>query len=170
MKKTLLVILVLLIGAGVYLSEQGKEQHEIRTEIDIAAPPEKVWELITDIDAWQQWSPIINASKGVAAEGYTLSITMVGKDGADGPKYFPTIKHFDKPKYFHWQAVMITGAIMTNDKVFELEATPTGTRLIHKELFTGMMVPIFCNKFDENVPPMLNSMNVALKELAEKEL
>lgn len=168
MKKTLLIIVILLLGAGAYLWQEGKELHEVRTEIDIAAPPEKVWAIISDIDAWQEWNPIINASKGVAAEGYTLSITMVGKDGVDGPKYFPTIKHFEEPKYFHWQAEMITSAIMTNDKVFELEAIPSGTRLVHKELFTGMMVPIFCNKFDENVPPMLNSMNQALKELAEK--
>ena len=148
--------------------QEGQELHEIRTEIDIAASPEKVWEIITDIDAWQQWNPIINASRGVAAKGYTLSITMVGKDGADGPKYYPTITQFDKPRYFHWQAEMITAAIMRNDKVFELEKTPSGTRLIHKELFTGMMVPIFGNTFDKNVPPMLNSMNLALKELAEK--
>ena len=167
MKKTFVIITILLLGAGAYLWQEGKALHEIRTEIDIAAPPEKVWALLTDIDAWRQWSPIINASTGVAAEGYTLSITMVGKDGADGPKYYPTITHYEEPKYFQWQAVMIDGAIMTNDKIFELEETANGTRLIHKELFTGMMVPIFCNKFDENVPPMLNSMNQALKELAE---
>ena len=100
MKKAILVIIILILGIGAYLWEQGKEQHEIRTEIDIAAPPAKVWALITDIDAWQQWSPIINASKGVAAQGYTLSITMVGKDGLDGPKYFPTITRFEEPHYF----------------------------------------------------------------------
>ena len=58
--------------------------------------------------------------------------------------------------------------VMTNDKVFELEATGSGTRLIHKELFSGMLVPLFWSKFETGVPPMLNSMNDALKRIAEK--
>jgi len=56
---------------------------------------------------------------------------------------------------------------MVNDKVFELEETSTGTHLVHKELFKGMIVPIFRNKFDKNVPLVLNAMNQALKEQAE---
>ncbi len=56
---------------------------------------------------------------------------------------------------------------MTNDKVFELEATNTGTRLIHKELFSGMFVPLFWSSVEKNVPSMLDAMNEALKLKAE---
>jgi len=47
---------------------------EIKTEIDISAPPSKVWAIITDINNWQEWSPIINASNGKASIGSKLSI------------------------------------------------------------------------------------------------
>jgi len=56
----------------------------------------------------------------------------------------------------------------TNEKIFEIEATKSGTRLTHKETVSGLLAPIFCDQMEKAVPPMLNSMNKALKELAEK--
>jgi len=63
---------------------------------------------------------------------------------------------------------MMVGFLFTNDKIFELEETATGTRLVHKELFSGMLSPLFCEQMEKGVPPMLNAMNKALKELVEK--
>jgi len=168
MSKFFVVVFILVLGAGSYLWVKGKELQEIRTEIDIAAPPEKVWAYLSDIDTWQEWSPIINEASGEAAVGSTLTITMIGREGQNGPTYQPNITHLVEPNYFHWRAVMMAGIIMTNDKVFELEETDTGTRLVHKELFSGMLVPIFSNNFEENVPTMLNAMNEALKKVVEK--
>ena len=141
---------------------------EIRTEIEIAAPPTKVWSILTDFDNWKNWNPIVIQASGVAALGSELSVAMRGKDGKDGPKYMPVVTIFQAPKSFRWRAKMMAEFLFTNDKVFELEETGSGTRLIHKELFRGMLVPLFWSKLDEGVPPMLNSMNEALKTKAEK--
>jgi len=142
---------------------------EIKTEIEISAPPSKVWSIITGINNWQKWSPIINASHGEASVGSKLNITMVGKEeGKDGPKYSPIIMELDESNYFRWRAHMLAGFIFTNDKIFELEETDTGTRLTHKETFSGLLAPIFCGQMEKGVPPLLNSMNKALKDLAEK--
>lgn len=169
MKKFLLVIVALLIVAGITLSVMGNATREIKTEIEISAPVAKVWGIITKIDDWADWSPIINKSSGNASLGSTLNITMMSKEeGKDGPNYNPVITILDQPKSFRWRAKMMAGFIMTNDKVFLLEETATGTRLIHKELFSGMVVPLFWSSVESNVPTMLNSMNKALKEKAEK--
>jgi len=141
---------------------------EISTDIEIAAPIEDVWSVLTNIDDWANWSPIINGSSGTAALGSTLSITMMSnEEGKDGPKYGPTITIFDEPKSFRWRTKVMGGLMMTNDKAFELEATKTGTRLVHKELFSGLMVPMFWSKVEQSVPGMLNSMNEALKAKVE---
>ena len=141
----------------------------IRTEIEISAPPAKVWSLITDINSWQEWSPTINASQGEAKVGSKLSITMMGKEeGKDGPKYNPKILKLDKPNYFHWRAHMMASFIFTNDKIFEIKETSTGTKLIHTETFKGLMAAMFRGQMTKGVPPMLNAMNQALKEKAEK--
>ncbi|MEC4674417.1 MAG: SRPBCC domain-containing protein [Nitrospirota bacterium] len=141
---------------------------EIRTEIEIAAPLKKVWKILTDFDNWKEWNPIVIQVSGAASLGSKLSVSMRGKDGKDGPKYMPIITIFEEPKSFRWRATMMAGFIFTNDKVFELEETVSGTRFIHKELFSGMMVPLMWCNMNEGVPPMLQSMNDALKTKAEK--
>jgi len=168
--KTIIIILIALVGAGIiYLVIAGSKLQEITTEIDISAPPSKVWPIITDIDNWKEWSPIIKESKGTASVGSELTITMIGKEeGKDGPKYNPIITVLDEPNYFRWRAHMLAGFIFTNYKIIELKETSSGTRLTHTESFKGLLAPIFCGQMEKGVPPMLNSMNKALKDLAEK--
>ena len=173
MKKIILLFIALLFVGFIYLAIEGNKMQEIKTEIEILAPSSKVWSIITDINNWQQWSSIINASHGTASVGSKLSITMMGKEeGKDGPKYNPVIMELDEPNHFRWRAHMLAEFIFTNDKIFELKETSTemgaGTRLTHIETFKGLLAPIFCGQMEEGVPPMLNSMNKALKALAEK--
>ena len=169
MKKVLLIFAGLLIAAGLTLWVKGNTMREIKTEIEISAAPTEVWGILTNIDDWAEWSPIINQASGDASLGSTLSITMMSKEeGKDGPKYSPVITILDEPKSFRWRAKMMAGFIMTNDKVFELEETSNGTTLVHKELFSGMFVPLFWSSVEKNVPAMLDSMNEALKTEAEK--
>lgn len=142
---------------------------EIKTEVEISAPPSKVWDIISDINRWQEWSPTVLASNGVASVGSELTITMIGKEeGKDGPKYKPIITELSEPNYFRWRAHMLAGFIFTNDKIFELKETSSGTLLTHTETFKGLLAPLFCGQMEKGVPPMLNSMNKALKDLAEK--
>ena len=169
MKKIILTLIVLLCIGLVYLSITGGKIQQVKTEIDISAPPSKVWDIITDINKWQEWSPIINGSQGKSAIGSKLTITMISKEeGKDGPKYNPVITELKEPTYFHWRAHMLSEFIFTNEKIFKLEETATGTHLTHIETFKGLMAPIMSEAMKKNVPPMLDSMNKALKELAEK--
>ncbi|MFT4713209.1 MAG: hypothetical protein ACJAVI_004288 [Candidatus Azotimanducaceae bacterium] len=169
MKKILLVVAAILLAACLALWVKGNAMREIKTEIEISAPASEVWAILTNIDDWENWSPIINQSSGEASLGSALSITMMSEEeGKDGPKYSPLITNLDDSKLFRWRAIMMAGFVMTNDKVFQLEETSTGTRLIHKELFSGMVVPLFWSNVEKNVPAMLNSMNEALKVKAEE--
>ena len=141
----------------------------IKTEIEIAAPPEKIWGIITDVDKWHDWSPTINASSGTVSLGSTVSITMMSKEpDKDGPKYQPKIIQLDKPTLFQWRAHMMAGFLFTNDKIIELEKTDTGTKVTHSETFKGLMAAMMRGQMEKGVPPMLNSMNEALKNVAEQ--
>ena len=169
MKKTIIILSALLFIGIIYLAIEGRNMQEIKTEIEISAPPSKVWEIIKDIEKWQEWSPTINASQGIASIGSKLSITMMSEEkGKDGPKYTPIILKLEEPKYFHWRAHMMAEFIFTNDKIFLLEEISTGTKVTHIETFKGLITPMFRGKIEKGVPPMLNLMNEALKDLAEK--
>ncbi len=172
MKKLFLVVAAVIFMTGLVLWTKGNEMREIRTEIEIAAPPSKIWEVLTEVDKWKEWSPIINDASGKAALGSALSITMCGKDGKGGKagqKYQPVVTVFEAPKRFEWTATMMAGFIFTNGKILELEPSGSGTRLVHKETFSGMMVPLMWGMMEGAVPQMLNSMNEALKVKIESQ-
>ena len=46
-------------------------RHEIRTEIDIEAPPDEVWAQLADLDAYAGWNPFITTAEGAAEAGPT---------------------------------------------------------------------------------------------------
>lgn len=167
MRKCLIILFLVALGLFLVLWIKGNDMREIQTEIEIATSPEAVWDVVTDIDKWSEWSPIINQSSGSASLGSELTITMIGKGESNGPNYSPVVTVFEKPTLFRWRGKMISEFMFTNDKVFELVKTEIGTRVIHKELFKGVLVPLFWGKLNESVPSMLDSMNAALKEKLE---
>ena len=89
---------------------------ELRTEIEVVAPPTKVWGILTDFDNWKEWNPIVNQVSEVASLGSTLSVTIRGDDGKDGPKYCPIVTIYEEPKSFHWRGKMLAEYLFTNDK------------------------------------------------------
>jgi hypothetical protein len=141
---------------------------EIRTEIEITAPLTKVWSILTDFDNWAEWNPIVVQASGVASVGSKLNMTMRCGDDKAVNKYMPVVTNVEELKLFRWRATMMADFIFTNDKVFELEEIDSGTRLIHIEAFSGMLVSLFWGKMEKSIQPMLESMNNALKSKAEK--
>jgi len=169
MKKFFSIIGLLLIVGIVFLSISGSKLQTVETEIDIAAPPEKVWSVLTNIGQWQDWNPTVNASLGDAAVGSTVTITMISEEaGKDGPKYSPEIIQMDEPTYFHWRATMGAGFIFTNEKIIELEKTDAGTKVKHTETFKGAMAALMKSRMQSGVSPILTAMNDALKKTAEQ--
>lgn len=171
MKKKVLIgavtVLVVLLGA---LSALGSTPVEISTEIEIEAPPEEVWEVLVKVDAWPAWNKTVAKASGNASLGSELDLTMFANDGvSDGPRYKPVIVKLDPPALLEWRATMISGFVFTNDKVLELKQTATGTKLIHIERFSGMLVPLFGGKMQDGVPPILNTLNTSVKALVEKQ-
>ena len=91
MKKWILIFVGISVVAGLILLARGNDMREIRTEIEIAAPPAKVWSILMNFDAWKEWNPIVVQATGIASLGSELVITMKNEDGKDGPKYAPVV-------------------------------------------------------------------------------
>ena len=51
-------------------------RHELRTEIDIEAPPDRVWAELADLNAYADWNPFITRAEGAAEAGRRLSLRM----------------------------------------------------------------------------------------------
>lgn len=143
---------------------------EIHSEIVINAPATKIWNVLMDFENWEKWNPTVKNASGKASLGEKLNINMKCKDDdSDGPKYQPIITIYEEAKSFRWRAKMMAEFLMTNDKIFELQENGSSTKIIHKELFSGIFVSLFWSKMEQDVPLMLNSMNEALKKKIEDE-
>ena len=59
------------------------------------------------------------------------------------------------------------GSVGESVKVLQLQPTATGTKLVHIERFSGMMLPLMKGMMNEGVPPILNTMNKDLKSPIE---
>lgn len=168
MKKIgILLGLIILCGSGI-LFFLGKEVREIKTEIQIAARPSEVWNVLTEFNSWKEWNPTILLAEGTATIGSKLNITINGNGKGDA-NYQPNVLESSIPNSFRWRVNMMADFIFKNDRVFILQNRQGGTYLIHKEEFSGMMVPLMWGMFEDFVGPTLEKMNEALKKKVESE-
>ncbi|HKR74551.1 MAG TPA: SRPBCC domain-containing protein [Candidatus Nitrosocosmicus sp.] len=141
---------------------------EIRTEIDIQAPLEKVWELLTDFKNFELWNPFIRKIEGIPSLGTKIKIhlhTSAGKSRT----YQPKITKLEPFKELRWFGKSTIPGIFNGERIFILEPIESSQiRFIHKEIFTGLLVHLVGNRLDKDMYSSFISMNEALKERAEK--
>lgn len=141
-------------------------QHEIRTEIDIDAAPEVVWQVLTDLDRYRDWNPFITSSVGKTAVGETL-VNRMEPPGGKPMTFKPRVTVVEEASVFEWLGKLGLPGLFDGRHRFELETTPSGTRLTQHELFSGLLVRLMRKSLDGNTRAGFEAMNVALKERAE---
>jgi hypothetical protein len=162
MKKVAFSLVVILSVSLVTLFILGKEVREIKTEVYLSSTPEQVWKVLTNFNDWKSWNPTITLAEGKPSIGTKLNITINGSGKGDS-NYQPIVLASSAPFLFRWRAKMVANFVFQNDRVFELTSKDGGTLLIHKEEFSGLMVPMMWNMFQEFVGPTLEKMNESLK-------
>jgi hypothetical protein len=137
---------------------------EVVTEI--AASPQRVWEVFTDFSSYPDWSTYIEAIDGDLA-GTHLRI-QVG---------FPARRAFRAPlleatpeRRLAWAAgtPWLPEVLYGGVHEFVLVAQPDGgTRLCHREHYIGVLAPAF-NRMMRGADRAFESFNLALKRRVEK--
>jgi hypothetical protein len=154
---------IITLGAGLYVWTRVSPT-EVRTEIDIAAPVDDVWHVLTDFSAYEEWNPFMVSGAGEARVGETLVNTLVIDDSTMTIK--PKVTVADAEQELRWLGRFVVPGIVDGEHYFLLEPTVDGgTRLIHGETFTGMLVPFAGGLLD--VEDEFKAMNQALKARAE---
>jgi hypothetical protein len=139
---------------------------EIKTEIIINAPKEKVWEVLTDFEAYGEWNPFIVSIEGKGEVGKKLKNTMVNGDKTNVFK--PEIKKFEVNQHFEWLGSIPLG-LFTGRHYFILEDLGNNqTKLIHGEKFGGLLRGMIMKQIGESTQQSFINMNRALKERTEK--
>jgi hypothetical protein len=139
---------------------------EVRTEIEINAGHEKVWGILIDFEKYEQWNPFITKIVGQAKEDSKIEIHIETPAGKKR-KYRPTVTKVNEGRELQW---MGKSWVLNGEHIFRIEQLTQGrTRLIHREVFDGLLTSIFGKSLDTDIKQGLEGMNRALKERAEHE-
>ena len=149
------------IASVLFLTLLAGCQH-IRTDIEIAAPPDRVWEMLADIDRYPEWNPYHVKVEGALAVGQELVVT-IHKPNGEKLTIKPHVMRLVPGRELTWGGGI--RGLFYGEHVFLVEPTHQGhTRLVHKEEFTGIFVPLASlGAIDEGY----RLMNRRLKERAE---
>lgn len=140
---------------------------EIRTEVDIDAPPAKVWEVLSDFRSHASWNPFIKTMSGKANLGERLALTIRTPDG-NTMRFTPEVTASDPGRELRWVGKLWLSFIMEGEHYFILEANGKGsTHLIHGENFSGLLPMVMGEKWLRQTEAGFKMMNRALKGRAE---
>ena len=137
------------------------------TEIHIDAPPERVWQVLRDLDAYPEWNPFVVRATGRAEVGERLTLRLQPVVGR-ATTVRPTVLEVREGARLRWLGRFGIRGILDADHRFALEPSGAGTRLVQEEDFRGLLVPFVARTLDRGTLPAFVLMNAALKARAEQ--
>jgi hypothetical protein len=140
---------------------------ELRSQIEIEAPPERVWQVLTDFAAYPEWNPFIRRVSGRPEVEEQLVVRM-RPSGTRGLTFRPTVTKAEPNRQLRWLGHLLVPGIFDGEHTFEIEELERDRILfIQREVFKGLLVPLFARSLDRDTQRGFEEMNRALRERAE---
>lgn len=140
---------------------------ELRTEIEIDAPADRVWRVLTEFDAYPDWNPFLRRASGEVKEGARLEVYMQ-PSGGRGMTFRPTVIRAEPNREFRWLGHLGVSGLFDGEHSFTIEPLEGNrVRFVQSERFTGVLVPLMLLMIEKDTKRGFEEMNQALKERAE---
>lgn len=138
----------------------------LHTEIAIGAPADVVWGVISDLDGWAAWNPVMKAS-GKLAQGAQLEVTIVAP-GSQGMSFQPKVVMLEDGREFRWEVRKVLG-LFDAEHGFRVVPEDVGRcRFEQFEVFRGMLGGAMYSRQSKALNTGFQAMNRMLKREAEK--
>lgn len=139
---------------------------ELRREVEIAAPPERVWGVLMDFDAYPDWNPFIRSIQGTCEPGARLTV-RIEPPGARGMTFKPTVRRVDHARQLTWLGRVLIPGVFDGEHTFTIEQLDGDrSRVVQSERFRGVLVPVFTKTLTATGHGF-EAMNQALKTRSE---
>ena len=130
-------------------------------EIDVAADPETIWDVLAGIEGWPSWNPEISEAvlEGDLAEGTRL------RWKAGRTTITSTLRRIERPRVIGW-----TGRTMTIDAihVWMIEGRDGGSVLRTEESWEGLLARLLRGTFQKIVQKAIEGGLRMVKAEAER--
>ncbi len=138
----------------------------LRTQIEIAAPPSRVWDVLTDFDRWPQWNRLLRDLRlhGPLCVGTRgdLHIQLPFGKSVIGVRLC-AVRHGVQ---LEWKGGI--PGVMTGCHGFTLHPVEQGTRFVHTETFEGTLAGVFVRLAHGQMHHRYQRFNEALRDRCEQ--
>ena len=151
-----------------HTSVSGMESmRELHSEIEIDAPVERVWKILTDFPQFSDWNPFVTQAAGEVRDGARLRV-RIEPPGGRAMTFTPTVVRSVRNEELCWLGRLLLPGVFDGEHAFRLSLTTNGgTRFVQREQFRGLLVPLLWKSVSTNTKRGFEAMNRALKERAE---
>lgn len=139
----------------------------VEAEVEIAASPEQVWSVLTDIEKWYQWNRVMPSLEGDLVEGSRINLELA-VPGRRSSHQRPRLVRVTPNSELRWYDQVIWPKIFASEHWFLIEASPNGCRVHHGERFAGLLATFMGRKTLEDTQRIFELMNRDLKERVEE--
>lgn len=151
------------------LRSTGFNRKELISQIEIDAPPERVWDVLTDFARFPEWNPFIRAASGKIEAKGKLTVTMQ-PSGGRATTFSPTLLKVDPYRELRWLGHLGFPGLFDGQHIFELKRLGTAKTLFaQREQFAGIFLPLLVGMLRKETAHGFDEMNRALKSRAESE-
>jgi hypothetical protein len=115
---------------------------QISASVDLDAPPERVWAVLTNTAEYSTWNPFITQIAGTLAVGERLDI-RIAPPGGKPMRFRPTVTDLEPSHRLAWLGRLGIPGLFDGAHTFTLTELPDGrTQLVQSEEFSGVLVGI----------------------------
>jgi hypothetical protein len=141
--------------------------NQLHTEIEIDAPAERVWGVLTDFASYPQWNPFIRQISGELNIGGRLKVRLEPPESR-GITLRPKVLSAEPNHHLRWLGHLLVPGLFDGEHSLIIEALEENrVRFVQSEAFRGLLVPLFARSLNNNTRRGFEEMNRALKERAE---
>ena len=160
-QKTKLAMIIAAVLAALSAALALTARKSVMTEIEIAAAPDAVWQILTDPDSYEKWHGVLTPLSGAYGPHEIITYRVRSPNGGGGETDAEIIG-FEEGRLLNQYGGM--PLVLTYDHFWVLEPTERGTKLVQKEIYRGIGTLFWDNGW---VAPAYRAANRRLKFLAE---
>ena len=139
---------------------------ELRREIELEAPPERVWAVITDFAAYPEWNPFIRRISGELRSGARLEV-RIEPPGGRAMTFKPTVRAVEPNRELRWLGRLLFRGVFDGEHSLRVEPLEGGrSRFVQSESFSGLLVGLVKSRLGKTEAGF-EQMNAALKARVE---
>ncbi|UYN94402.1 MAG: SRPBCC domain-containing protein [Enhydrobacter sp.] len=140
---------------------------DVVTQIEIDAPPETAWSVLTDFAAVPTWNDFIRQIRGEVREGAWLEVTARLK-GAPPMNFRPKVRVVRPSQEFRWRGHLVVPTLFSGEHYFLFERNGSGgTLLTHGEHFEGLLARLLRPRLVPRVEASFDAFNRDFKARVE---